>query len=58
MDHTWGCGWFIAMLFVFINLVGQLTGCVMVLTRKKVDIACYLLFAIITLQVSLMSVLC
>jgi len=50
MDSSWGCGYFLATLFVFINLVGQLGGCVMVLGRFKVDIACGLLFFIVVLQ--------
>ena len=51
MDHTWGCGWFLAMLFVLINLFGQMAGCAMVLARKKVNIACFILFGIIGIQV-------
>jgi len=50
VDHTWGCGQFIALLFVVINFFGQLAGCGMVLSRKKVDIACGLLFGIIIMQ--------
>ena len=37
MDISWGCGWFLAALFVFINLVGQLGGVAMVLLRLKVS---------------------
>ncbi len=51
MDISWGCGWFLATLFVLINLVGQLGGVAMVLLRKKVDIACGILFGIVVLQV-------
>jgi len=51
MDMSWHCGYFIATLFVFINLVGQLGGCVMVLSRFKVTIACGILFFIVILQV-------
>ncbi|CAG2215214.1 ERV29 [Mytilus edulis] len=29
MDSTWGCGYFLATLFVLLNLFGQLGGCVM-----------------------------
>lgn len=50
MDKTWGIGWFFASYFVFINFVGQLVGCVMVLLRKYVQIACIDLFCIILLQ--------
>ena len=51
INATWGCGWLLATLFVLINLVGQLTGCVMVLSRKYVNVACGILFGIIALQV-------
>ncbi len=51
MDISWGCGWFLATLFVVINLVGQLGGVAMVLLRKKVEIACGILFGIVFLQV-------
>lgn len=50
MDVSWGCGSIIASIFVFINLVGQLGGCAMVLIRFKVDIACSILFFIVLLQ--------
>ncbi len=51
MDISWGCGWFLATLFVIINLVGQLGGVAMVLLRQKVEIACGVLFGIVFLQV-------
>ena len=51
MDISWGCGWFLATLFVIINLVGQLGGVAMVLLRQKVDIACGILFFIVFIQV-------
>ena len=51
MDISWGCGWFIATLFVVINLLGQLGAVAMVLTRFKVDIACGILFFVVILQV-------
>lgn len=50
IDHQWGCGWFLATLFVIINFVGQLVGCFMILGRQKVEIAVGLLFGIILLQ--------
>lgn len=50
MDATWKCGSFLASLFVFVNLVGQLGSCVLVLIRKYVGVACGILFGIITLQ--------
>jgi uncharacterized membrane protein YphA (DoxX/SURF4 family) len=55
MNASWGCGWFLASTFVLINLVGQLAGCVMVLSRLKVPYACALLFFIIGLQVCLLG---
>ncbi|XP_050390487.1 surfeit locus protein 4 [Patella vulgata] len=57
MNASWGCGWFLASVFVFINLIGQLGGCVMVLSRQKVTIACGILFAIIGLQTIAYSIL-
>ena len=51
MDISWGCGKFLATMFVIINLFGQLGGCFMVLLRWKVDIACALLFGIVCMQV-------
>ena len=57
ISATWGCGWFLGMIFVLINLFGQLTGCAMVLSRKKVNVACGILFGIIALQVSCVCVL-
>jgi len=57
MDASWGCGYFLATLFVFINLFGQLGGCFMVLGRIKVDIACGVLFSIVVLQTLAYSIL-
>ncbi len=57
IDQTWGCGYIISTLFVLLNLVGQLAGCVMVLSRQKVPIACGLLFGIIALQTIAYSIL-
>lgn len=51
MNASWGCGYVLASLFVLTNLTGQLAGCVMVLSRQKVPIACGILFGIIALQV-------
>lgn len=51
IDSTWGCGGFLANLFVVVNLFGQLVGCVMVMLRLKVEIAVGLLFSVISLQV-------
>lgn len=44
---------FLATVFVIVNLFGQLGGCVMVMGRLKVEIACGLLFFIVVLQVSI-----
>ncbi|XP_066993643.1 surfeit locus protein 4 homolog [Anabrus simplex] len=57
MDMSWGCGKFLATLFVLINLVGQLGGCVMVLGRFRVPIACGILFFIVVLQTFAYSIL-
>merc|ERR1711887_303179 len=50
MDISWGCGWFLATLFVVTNLIGQLGAVAMVLTRFKADIACGILFFVVILQ--------
>jgi len=50
MNATWNCGYFIALLLVLINLVGQLGAVCMVLLRKKVEYACGVLFGIIIIQ--------
>jgi len=57
MDQSWGCGYALATLFVLINLVGQLGGCIMVLTRLRVEIACGVLFFIVVLQTLAYSIL-
>lgn len=57
MDASWGCGYFLATMFVLVNLIGQLGGCVMVLWRFKVDIACAVLFSIVVLQTLAYSIL-
>ncbi|KAL3871457.1 hypothetical protein ACJMK2_039453 [Sinanodonta woodiana] len=57
MNMSWGCGYFLATCFVVFNLCGQLGGCVMVLSRQKVPIACGILFGIIILQTVAYSIL-
>merc|ERR1712165_603021 len=57
MDISWGCGWFLATLFVVVNLLGQLGGVTMVMLRLKVDIACGILFGIVFLQTIAYSIL-
>lgn len=57
MDMSWGCGKFLATLFVLINLFGQIGGCVMVIARFRVTIACGVLFFIVVLQTIAYSIL-
>lgn len=57
MDMSWGCGKFLATLFVLINLFGQIGGCIMVIARFKVTIACSILFFIVVLQTIAYSIL-
>lgn len=54
---SWGCGTFLASLFVCINLVGQLGGCLLVMFRQRVEIACGMLFFIVVLQTIAYSIL-
>uniref|UniRef100_A0A672YFU4 Surfeit 4, like n=1 Tax=Sphaeramia orbicularis TaxID=375764 RepID=A0A672YFU4_9TELE len=56
IDSTWGCGRFLAGVFVLLNLLGQLGGCVLILSRNFVQYACFALFGIISLQVHTMHV--
>jgi len=46
----WGISHFFGSIFVFINLVGQLSAVAMVVNRFKVDLACGILIFIIALQ--------
>ncbi|XP_024887126.1 surfeit locus protein 4 homolog [Temnothorax curvispinosus] len=57
MDASWGCGKFLATVFVLVNLVGQLGGCIMVIGRWRVSIACGVLFFIVILQTIAYSIL-
>lgn len=57
MDMSWGCGKVLATVFVLVNLLGQIGGCVMVLGRYKVDVACGILFFIVVLQTFAYSIL-
>jgi uncharacterized membrane protein YphA (DoxX/SURF4 family) len=57
MNDSWNCGIFLATTFVFVNLVFQIGGCVMVLGRFKVTIACGTLFFIVVLQTVAYSIL-
>uniref|UniRef100_A0A8C2FP63 Surfeit locus protein 4 n=1 Tax=Cyprinus carpio TaxID=7962 RepID=A0A8C2FP63_CYPCA len=51
IEATWSCGYFLATGFVLLNLIGQIGGCVLVLSRNLVQYACFGLFGIIALQV-------
>ena len=51
INSTWGCGAFLANVFVLVNLVGQLGACGMILGRFQVVPAIGVLFGIIALQV-------
>jgi len=57
IDTTWGCGYALASAFVLLNLLGQLTGCILVLSRNFVQYACFGLFGIIALQTIAYSIL-
>ncbi|KAM5145473.1 surfeit locus protein 4-like [Mantella aurantiaca] len=50
IEGTWSCGYFLATIFVLINLLGQLGGCILVLSRNFVQYACFGLFGIIAMQ--------
>uniref|UniRef100_A0A3P9PLN7 Surfeit locus protein 4 n=1 Tax=Poecilia reticulata TaxID=8081 RepID=A0A3P9PLN7_POERE len=57
IEATWNCGYFLATCFVLLNLVGQLGGCVLILSRNFVQYACFGLFGIIALQTVAYSIL-
>ncbi|XP_072255564.1 surfeit locus protein 4-like [Pyxicephalus adspersus] len=57
INMSWGCGMFLATIFVLVNMFGQLIGCVLVLTRKFVPYACLGLFFIIFLQTIVYNIL-
>lgn len=57
MNASWGVGWYLASLFVLFNLVGQLGGSGLVLTRYYVSYAVYLLSGIVVLQTIAYSIL-
>lgn len=52
MNMSWNCGYFLATVFVFFNLVAQLSASAMVLMRLRVPLACILLTSIIFVQVN------
>ena len=51
VDLSWGCGWYLATLFVILNLLGQLGGVGMVFFRFRDDIGCGLLILTVCLQI-------
>ncbi|XP_037121547.1 surfeit locus protein 4 isoform X1 [Syngnathus acus] len=57
IETTWNCGYFLASLFVLINLLAQLGGCILILSRNFVQQACFVLFGIIALQTIAYSIL-
>ncbi|KAL6096837.1 surfeit locus protein 4 [Pungitius pungitius] len=57
IEATWSCGYFLATFFVLLNLIGQLGGCVLILSRNFVQYACFGLFGIIALQTVAYSIL-
>uniref|UniRef100_A0A3Q3ERS9 Surfeit 4 n=1 Tax=Labrus bergylta TaxID=56723 RepID=A0A3Q3ERS9_9LABR len=57
IDSTWNCGSFLANFFVLLNLLVQLGGCLLVLSRNFVQYACFSLFGIIALQTVAYSIL-
>uniref|UniRef100_A0A7N8XUB3 Surfeit locus protein 4 n=1 Tax=Mastacembelus armatus TaxID=205130 RepID=A0A7N8XUB3_9TELE len=61
IDSTWGCGRFLANIFVLLNLLGHFGvnagGCVLILSRNFVQYSCFALFTIIALQTVAYSIL-
>ncbi|XP_067868149.1 surfeit locus protein 4 isoform X2 [Heterodontus francisci] len=57
IESTWNFSYFPATCFVLINLLGQLGGCIMILSRHCVQYACFGLFGIIGLQTVAYSIL-
>ncbi|CBY23600.1 unnamed protein product [Oikopleura dioica] len=50
IESVWNCGWFIAVMFVFLNLVVQISASFCVMSRIRVKEACFALFFIIFMQ--------
>ena len=50
LESVWNCGWFLAVMFVFLNLVVQISASFCVMSRIRVKEACYALFFIIFMQ--------
>ncbi|KAH8303164.1 hypothetical protein KR059_002308 [Drosophila kikkawai] len=56
VEETWLCGGFLATLFVLINMVGQLGGCLMVMAGNKTNVAVRVLLSIVLLQIMTYSI--
>ncbi|XP_068594519.1 surfeit 4, like [Brachionichthys hirsutus] len=57
LSDTWKCGHLLADAFLLLNLVVQLGGCVLILSRNFVHYACFSLFGLIALQIVVYSIL-
>ncbi|XP_061406284.1 surfeit locus protein 4-like isoform X2 [Lethenteron reissneri] len=57
IEGSWGGGAALATIFVLVNLLGQIGGCLLILCRKFVPHACCGLFVIIALQTVAYSIL-
>lgn len=57
INSSWHCGAFFGTLFVLLNMMGQLAGCILVLTRRFVPYACGGLFLLIVMQTLAYSIL-
>jgi len=57
MNASWGCGYFLASIFVLYNLLGQLGASGLVLTRFHVPVACGVLASIVVIQTIAYSIL-
>jgi hypothetical protein len=52
IEQTWHCGVVLSVLFVLFNLFAQLGGCLMILSRQKVEYAVGVLFSVVVIQVN------
>ncbi|CAF0881076.1 unnamed protein product [Brachionus calyciflorus] len=50
ISYSWSVSLIFGTLFVITNLIGQLVPCILILLRKQVNIAVYILFGIVFLQ--------
>ena len=51
IDSQWGWRSFVATLFVVLHILGQLAGCLLILTKNKLEIVFRILIGIITLKI-------